>query len=126
VNKFAIALLLGTVFAVGCGDKTDGAASGSAKASGAPAASGKGSAAAATTGGSAGSKTCDDYWTKLKACNEAGMKAAPDATKEAMKKGFEDAEKQTKEAWSKMDAAGMEVACKAATDALAQNPNCPK
>ncbi|MBL8740261.1 MAG: hypothetical protein JNK04_04175 [Myxococcales bacterium] len=126
MNKLAIALLLGAVFAVGCGDKTDGAASGSAKASGAPAASGKGSAAAASTGGSSGNKVCDEYWTKLKACNEAALKAAPDAAKEATKKGFEDAEKMTKEQWSKMEGPALEAACKAMVDGLAQNPNCPK
>ena len=54
MNKIAIALLLGACFAVGCGDKTDGAASGSAKASAAPAAS---SAKPSTSGASAGGGT---------------------------------------------------------------------
>jgi hypothetical protein len=53
VNKIAIALLLGACFAVGCGDKTDAAGSGSAKASAAPAASSAKSAA--------GAGSTDDY-----------------------------------------------------------------
>ncbi|NUP07060.1 MAG: hypothetical protein HOW73_13480 [Polyangiaceae bacterium] len=130
MNKIAIALVLGAFFAVGCGDKTDGAASGSAKASAAPKDSGKASTtgtAASTGGGTSGSKVCDDYWTKLKACNENALKAVPDGpAKDQTKKGFEDAEKQTKEAWAKMEGPGLETACKAAIDALAQNPNCPK
>lgn len=130
MNKFAIALLLGTVFAVGCGDKTDGAASGSAKASGAPAASGKasGSAASMTTGGAmAGNKVCDEYWTKVKACNEKAISAAPEGPgRDAAKKAIEDSEKMTKEQWAKMEGPALEAACKAMVDALAQNPNCPK
>lgn len=127
MNKFAIALLLGTVFAVGCGDKTDGAASGSAKASGAPAASGKSSAAAASTGGSSGNKTCDDYWTKQRACNDAALKAAPEgAARDAIKKTLDESEKTTKESWAKMEGPGLEAACKQMLESLAQNPNCPK
>lgn len=128
MNKFAIALLLGTVFAVGCGDKTDGAGSGSAKASSAPSGSAKAatSASAATTGdtASAGNKTCDDYWTKFKACNEKGLAAMPEASREATKKSYDDAEKMSKEAWAKMDAAMLETTCKASLDALEKS--CPK
>lgn len=127
MNKLAIALLLGAVFAVGCGDKTDGAGSGSAKASGAPAASGKGSAAAASTGGSAGSKICDDYWAKYRACNEATLKAVPDGpAKDTTKKQLEDSEKTIKEGWKEMKGDVLDAACKASLDALASNPNCPK
>jgi cytochrome c5 len=126
VNKFAIALLLGTVFAVGCGDKTDTAGSASAKASGAASTKASASGASTTTAAAGGAKNCDDYWTKLKACNEAALKGAPDATKEAMKKGFEDAEKQTKEGWKAMDEGTMNTACKTMLDTLASNPNCPK
>jgi hypothetical protein len=128
VNKLAIALLLGTFFAVGCGDKTDTAASGSAKASGAPASSAKGSAAAATTGGgSSGNKVCDEYWTKVKACNEKAISGAPEGPgRDAAKKAIEDSEKMTKEQWAKMEGPALEAACKAMIDGLAQNPNCPK
>src|SRR5690606_30394525 len=70
VNKIAIALVLGAFLAVGCGDKTGTDASGSAKASSA-AAKDSGKAAASGTAkadtGSSGSKTCDEYWTKVKA-----------------------------------------------------------
>jgi hypothetical protein len=62
VNKIAIALVLGAVFAVGCGDKgADGAKSGAAA---------SGSAKADSKGGSSGTKSCDDYWAKVKECNE--------------------------------------------------------
>jgi len=130
VNKFAIALLLGTVFAVGCGDKTDGAGSGSAKASGAPSGSAKATAsaaAAAATNATAGNKTCDDYWTKQRACNEAQMKGTPEgAGRDAAKKVLDDAEKMTKDLWAKLEGPGLETACKAMLDSLAQNTHCPK
>jgi len=130
VNKFAIALLLGTVFAVGCGDKTDGAGSGSAKASGAPSASAKATASQASSGapgGSAGSKVCDDYWAKYRACNEATLKAVPDGpAKESTKKTLEDSEKTIKDSWKDMKGEALDAACKMSMDALASNPNCPK
>jgi len=128
VNKFAIALLLGTVFAVGCGDKTDGAGSGSAKASSAPSGSAKAatSASAATTAAAAGAlpKVCDDYWAKVKTCNEKGLAAMPEAAREATKKSYDDAEKMSKEAWAKFDAATMESTCKTSLEALEKS--CPK
>lgn len=126
MKKIAIALVLGAFLAVGCGDKTGGSASGSAKASTAAA---KDSGKASTTGEakSSGSKSCDDYWTKLKACNENALKDVPDgAAKDTSKKAMEDAEKQTKEAWAKMEGAALEGACKQMLDSLAQNPTCPK
>jgi outer membrane murein-binding lipoprotein Lpp len=73
-----------------------------------------------------GNATCDKYWVKLNACNEAALKGAPESTKEAMRKAFADAEKQTKEAWKNMDGAVMTTACEAMIDALKQNPSCPK
>jgi hypothetical protein len=119
VKKIAIALVLGAMFSVGCGDKgADGAKSGAA-ASGSAKADSKG-------GGSSGSKVCDDYWTKLRACNEKALKDAPDAAKEQMKKGFDDAEKMSKDAWKDIKGDALDTACKAAMDALAANPNCPK
>ncbi len=132
MKKIAIALVLGAVFAVGCGGEGGGAASGSAKASSAPSGSAKaaGSAAATSTGGSAGSsgsKVCDDYWAKLKACNEAALKAVPDGpAKETSKKAMDDAEKASKDAWKDMKGDALDAACKTAMDALASNPNCPK
>lgn len=75
-----------------------------------------------------GNATCDKYWVRLRACNEAAMKNAPASAKEAMKKSFDDAEKQTKEAWKMFDSndAALASACKAMVDALDANPNCPK
>ncbi len=58
MNKISIALLLGAVFAVGCGDAEKGAGSGSAKASSAP--STKSTASGGTTAAPAGGST-DDY-----------------------------------------------------------------
>lgn len=75
---------------------------------------------------STGNATCDKYWVKVNACNDAAMKNAPEATKEVMRKAFADAEKQTKDAWKNMDGAVMGKACEAMIDALKQNPSCPK
>lgn len=103
MNKFAIALVLGAVFAVGCGDKAaDGAKSGAA-------ASGSAKADAKTGTGMA---ECDDYLKKLEACvakggpakdaMEASLKTARDAYK-----SVPDAAKDTTKA-----------SCKTAADAL--------
>lgn len=74
-----------------------------------------------------GNATCDKYWAKFNACNEAALKNAPTATKEAMRKAFADAEKQTREAWKSFGSSdALETACKAMVDALSHNPNCPK
>ena len=122
-----LALLACAALAVGCGDSGGTTASGSGSAK--PTASG---AASAKPGDSAkpeaagGSKTCDEYWTKLKACNDKAMADAPDAAKEQMKKGFEDAEKMTKEGWKDMQGPALDSACKMMLDALANNPACPK
>jgi hypothetical protein len=115
VKKIAIALLLGSMFAVGCGDKgTDGGKSGSAAASG-------------SSKGPAQSKVCEEYWTKSKACNEASMKAMPDGpAKDSMKKTLEDSEKTTRESWKNLEGKALDDACKQMVDALASNPNCPK
>lgn len=121
MKKIAFALLLGTVFAVGCGDKGgDGAKSGAA-------ASGSAKAAGSSAAGSSGSKVCDDYWTKLKACNEASLKAMPDGdAKTQAKKAMDDAEKASKDAWKEVKGEALDSACKTAMDALANNPACPK
>jgi len=73
-----------------------------------------------------GSATCDKYWVRVRACNDAAVKNAPPSVQANIKKTMDDAEKQTKDAWKNMDAATMEAACKAMNDSLAQNPNCPK
>ena len=85
--------------------------------------------APAPSGGpvSSGNATCDKYWTKMRACNEAAVKSAPASVQEQIRKAMADAEKQTKEAWSQIgDSTALGAACQAALDALAQNPNCPK
>ena len=127
MNKISIALLLGAFFAVGCGDKTDGAASGSAKASSAPAKSGSAAAAssgaAATTGTAAaagGSKVCDEYWAKVEKCNAFNLKAVPDgAAKDDAKKKQEEAMKQMKDGWKAMEGAALDGVCKQSLDAMA-------
>jgi hypothetical protein len=127
VNKISIALLLGAFFAVGCGDKTDGAASGSAKASSAPAKSGSAAAAssgaAATTGTAAaagGSKVCDEYWAKVEKCNAFALKAMPDgAAKDDMKKQQEEGMKKSKEAWKSMQGDALDGVCKQSLEAMA-------
>ncbi len=114
MNKIAIALVLGAVFAVGCGDKgADGAKSGAAA---------SGSAKADSKGGSSGTKSCDDYWAKVKECNEKQMKDVPDAAKEQMKKSLDDAEKMTKDSWKDLKGDALDTACKAMLDAY----KCPK
>lgn len=76
---------------------------------------------------SSGNATCDKYWAKVRACNEAAVKSAPASVQATMKKAMDDAEKQTKEAWKGLgDSPALSAACTAALDALSQNPNCPK
>ena len=84
MKKIAIALLLGAVFAVGCGDKDGGAGSGSAKASNAPSSKPSGGTSAAAAGGG----STDDYVKAYCDCKQdakcladAGMKYADTLTK---------------------------------------------
>jgi len=73
----------------------------------------------------AASKPCDDYWVKSRKCNENAFAQIPDgAAKEQIKKGFEDAEKQTREAWKGLEGASLDNACKQMIEALKSNPNC--
>lgn len=117
MNKIAIALLLGGVFAVGCGDKgADGGKSGSAAASGSGAK------------GPAVSKVCEEYLAKMKACNEASLKDIPDGdAKTQMKKGFDDSEKTIRDSWKGVEGAALDDGCKKSMEAMvAANPKCPK
>ena len=73
------------------------------------------------------SKLCEDYWAKSRLCNEAAIKSVPDGpAKEQMKKGFEDAEKTTREAWKAFQGKALDEACKTMLESLKSNPNCPK
>lgn len=127
MNKVTIALVLGAVFAMGCGDKTDAAGSGSAKASGAasvktsaaPAASSAAPAASSAAapdaaGDTIGVQECDDYVKKWKECYK------DPTTKAAMEPGL----KTMTDEWKKQAAAGgaqkdgLKMVCKASLDAF--------
>ena len=78
-------------------------------------------AEAEATGGEIGVAECDEYVTKMRAC----LDKMPAEAKQASQSGFE----QSINAWKQAaanDAAkpGLASACKAALDALAQNPAC--
>jgi len=89
VNKISIALLLGAVFAVGCGDAEKGTGSGSAKASSAPStkstASGGATGSAAAAGGSYDDyiKAVCDCKGDMKCIGDAGIKYQDTITKNA-------------------------------------------
>lgn len=107
MKNMTLALILGAIFVAACGDKggEKGAASGEAKSGG---------------GDSIGVAECDDYFKKMEAC--IGKMPAEG------KKMYEDSMKQNRDAW-KAAASGpgkdtLKTACKAATDAIAQMPNC--
>ncbi len=75
----------------------------------------------AASGDKIGVQECDDYMAKMKAC----MDKMPAAAKTAQEQAF----KTTTEAWknaAKTPAGkdGLKTGCKAALDALAQNPMC--
>jgi hypothetical protein len=112
MKKLVISLLaVASLLAVGCDKKEEGAAG---------SASGKATGTAAAGGGDMPA-ACKDYISKMEAC----MSKVPAEGKAAMEGAF----KTTKDEWEKMskDAnmkAGLETACKAANDALAQNPMC--
>ncbi len=92
MNKFAIALMLGAVFAVGCGDKAgDGKDSKSASASGSGSAKADDKKAAGG-GGEIGVKECDDYIKMWKDCyKDPAAKAAAQPGLDAMVKAWKDA-----------------------------------
>jgi hypothetical protein len=93
VKKIAIALLLGTVFAVGCGDKgADGKDTKSASAGGSAKADDK---KAAGGEGEIGVKECDDYIKTWKDCyKDPAAKAAAQPGLDAMTKAWKDAAAQ--------------------------------
>lgn len=131
MNKVTIALVLGAVFALGCGDKTDGAGSGSAKASAAasvkssaaPAASSAAPAASSaaapadSAGGSdapVGVQECDDYIKKWKECyKDPTIKAAMEPAFKQLTDGWR---KTASEGQAQKD--GLKVGCKASLDAF--------
>ena|SRR5687768_849981 len=77
--------------------------------------------AAAPMGDSIGVPECDEYATKMRAC----LDKMPAETQAASKTGFEQSMAAWKQAASNEAAKpGLASACKAALDALAQNPVC--
>lgn len=119
VLTFAFAAAVGVAFTMGCSKSED------KKPEAAPAAKPeekKGEAAApAAGGGDVGVAECDDYIKKMEGC----MGKMPAEAKTAMEQGF----KQSKDAWKQAAATpqgkeGLKTACKAALDALANNPAC--
>lgn len=106
MNKIAFALLLGAVFAVGCGDK-----GGDAKGSSSAAAAASGTAKASGGGGEIGVAECDAYIKQWQDCyKDPTMKAAA-----------EPAFKQVTEQWKTMakDSAqkeALKTACKTMVD----------
>jgi hypothetical protein len=109
VKKIAIALVLGAMFAVGCGDKgADGAKSGAA-------ASGSAKADAKSGGGDSGTGVaeCDEYIKKWNDCyKDPAMKAAAEPGLKATK----DAWKTAAETPAGKD--GLKMSCKAMVDAF--------
>ncbi len=126
-QSLLVSMLAGSMFVItaGCDEKKDAPA---ATTTTTPAADKKAddkpAAAAdkpADTGGDVGVAECDDYIKKMTAC----MDKMPAATKTAMEQGF----KASKDAWKQAAATqagkdGLKTACKAAGDALSQNPAC--
>ena len=77
--------------------------------------------APAPSGGEIGIAECDDYVTKMRAC----IDKMPAEAQAATKSGFEQSISAWKQAAANEQAkAGVQSACKAALDALAQNPAC--
>ena len=106
MNKIAIALVLGTVFAVGCGDKgADGKDSKSASAGGSAKADDK----KAAGGGETGIKECDDYIAAIAKCD----KMPPES-----KKAVEDSKAAWKQAASGPGKDAVITACKQGADAV--------
>jgi hypothetical protein len=111
MKKVMIALMMAGglfVLGAGCGGEK----------SGTDAKDTKGTTAA---GDKIGVAECDDYFTKLDAC----MGKMPAAGKAA----FEQSRKQNHDAWKQAASTpqgkeGLKTGCKAALDALAQNPSC--
>jgi hypothetical protein len=105
---FLAAMLVMSMFALGCDKKADD--TGSAK----PAAAGGG-------GDSIGVQECDDYLKKMSDCLGKMPAEAKSASEQALK--------SSKDAWKQAAATpqgkdSLKIACKAALDALANNPMC--
>ncbi|HTJ83370.1 MAG TPA: hypothetical protein VL400_16740 [Polyangiaceae bacterium] len=112
MKKIALALLLGSVFVVGCGDKAaDGKDAKSASASGSSAAKKDDKAAG---GDEIGVKECDEYIKTWKDCyKDPAAKAAAQPGLDAMVKAWKDAAAQGGAA---KDALG--AGCKQALDSF--------
>jgi hypothetical protein len=110
-----VALMVGGLFIVGCDEKKKDAAGGGETKAAASAEKGGGG------GGGIGVPECDDYLKKMEACL-GKMPAEAKAASEAAFKQSRDAWKQTAATPAGKD--GLKVACKAANDALANNPAC--
>jgi hypothetical protein len=112
-TKILVALLgaCALTLSMGCDKKDD--------------AGGKTSTAASDSKGGA-AKVCEDYFALNKKCIEKAIASLPDqATKDMTKKTMEDAEKQWKDMLKDpASAAAAESGCKAALDALKNNPAC--
>jgi hypothetical protein len=68
---------------------------------------------------------CEEYWARLRACNERAASGVPLSAQDEIRRAFADAERQTKEAWQSVDAETLGTVCSVALDALSNNPNCP-
>ena len=98
MNKIAIALMLGTVFAVGCDKKEE------------------------ASGDKIGIAECDEYFDKVEACMGKMPAEAKGAMEEAKKTFQTTWKEQAKAGGAQKDA--LKTGCKAAVDALASNPMC--
>ncbi|MBL9024610.1 MAG: hypothetical protein JNL21_20610 [Myxococcales bacterium] len=123
MKKIAIALLLGTVFAVGCGDKAGGDGKDSKSASAGDKKDEKKDEKKSEGGGDKiGVKECDEYMDLFKKC----IDKVPAEGKAAMQQGYDASVKAWKDAAAQGGPAKDALAqgCKAALDAMAQNPAC--
>jgi hypothetical protein len=119
-----LAFLAGGMLFIGCDDKKKDEAAPAPAPSAAPAAPAPAAPAAPAAGGGGGDigvAECDDYIKKMEGC----LGKMPAASKAAMEQGF----KASKDAWKQAAATpagkeGLKTACKAAADALSQNPMC--
>lgn len=112
-KSIGLIVVLGALFAVGCGDKGSGGDSSSKPA---------GSGEAKASGDGVGVAECDDYLKKAEACTSK----MPAEGKDAWKQGIE----TSRDAWKQAAAQGgaakdaLKTSCKAAADAMTNNPAC--
>jgi len=107
-------MVVASMFVLGCDKKTEDAPAAAKPAAAAPAGGGGG-------GGDIGVAECDDYLKKMNDC----LGKMPAEAKAAQEQAF----KASKDAWKAAAATpqgkeGLKTGCKAALDALAQNPMC--